>query len=179
MTAVQTSLVERFMAKVVPEPMSGCLLWTAGHHEDGYGRVWDDGKTRPAHRVACELFVGPIPAGLQLDHLCRNPACVNPAHLEPVTNRTNALRGFSPKVVAHRENVCVSGRHALEGHNAIARKSRPGRECRACNRERARNAARANAYATNARRRERNAANADEINARRRARNAAKKAAAA
>jgi hypothetical protein len=58
----------------------------------GYGLVRFEGRLRQAHRVAYELFVGQIPEGLQLDHLCRQPSCCNPAHLEPVTARENVRR---------------------------------------------------------------------------------------
>jgi len=71
-----------------------CWLWTGGNDRRGYGRFSDaDQRQVLAHRFAYELLVGPIPEGLDLDHLCRVPACVNPAHLEPVTNAENHRRG--------------------------------------------------------------------------------------
>lgn len=69
-----------------------CWLWQGALDRDGYGRVTVDGRGHPAHRVMYEVAVGPIPAGLTLDHLCRVPRCVNPSHLEPVTNAENARR---------------------------------------------------------------------------------------
>jgi hypothetical protein len=74
-------LLDRFEAKYTPEPNSGCWLWTASRHRQGYGQMQVDGRPVPAHRVAYELFVGPIPAGQCVCHKCDVPACVNPEHL--------------------------------------------------------------------------------------------------
>jgi hypothetical protein len=109
------------------DPTTGCWIW-AGAITAGYGRVKRNGRTDMAHRVAYELHVGPIPAGLHLDHLCRNRACVNPAHLEPVTRRTNILRGVGPTATNFLKAQCVNG-HDL----AIARVTADGRrDCRLC-----------------------------------------------
>lgn len=96
----------------------GCWIWTAAL-KNGYGAISLDGKIRFAHRVAYEDFVGPIPDGLQLDHLCRVPACVNPLHLEAVTPQTNVLRGYSPGAVALRRENCLYG-HPYSEHGVIA-----------------------------------------------------------
>lgn len=105
---------ERFWAKVdrdgpVPEhrpDLGPCWLWAAGLNRDGYGRFGVSGTKLGAHRVAYELLRGPIPDGLELDHLCRAPCCVNPDHLEPVTHRENCRRGFSPSAKAVRTGLC-------------------------------------------------------------------------
>lgn len=86
------------------DPVTGCWNWNKSLNS-GYGQIsrWSPGKTKSnvttvkAHREVYERHVGPIPPGLQLDHLCRNPRCVNPAHLEPVTNEENVRRGISTK----------------------------------------------------------------------------------
>ena len=75
----------RFLAKVDLDGPGGCWLWTARIDPGGYGQFWLDGLHRRAHRVAYETLVGPIPAGLTLDHACHVRHCVNPVHLRPAT----------------------------------------------------------------------------------------------
>jgi len=70
-----------------------CWVWT-GVLSAGYGQIWDKGRMRLVHRLMYELMVGPIPDGLVIDHLCRNPRCCNPAHIEPVTQKVNVKRGL-------------------------------------------------------------------------------------
>ena len=121
----------RFWAKVSPEPTSGCWLWTAGTNR-GYGRVLIDGKNRTAYRVSYELLVGPVPDGLEIDHLCRTHACVNPDHLEAVTHRENVLRGTCPTAKNAAKTECVRG-HPLSGEN-LRVKDDGHRQCLACRR---------------------------------------------
>lgn len=127
---------ERFWAKV--DKSDGCWVWTAGISSGGYGSFWLDGKNRRAHRVAYELTVGPVPQGLQLDHLCRNRRCVRPDHLEPVTCGENIRRGDTGKN-SGRHNAtkthCPQG-HPYEGGNPIVSEGR--RRCRECGRIRSR-----------------------------------------
>jgi len=80
-----------------------CWIWTPPFNKDGYGEIKIDGKVIPAHRVAYKWIHGPVPEGLELDHLCRNPLCVRPGHLEPVTHVTNVLRGNSPAAISWRK----------------------------------------------------------------------------
>ncbi len=101
------TLKERFMLNVQVDEGTGCWLWTASRGRSGYGQIQIGRKSRNghnspalAHRVSYELFVGPIPEGLQLDHLCETRACVNPDHLEPVTNQENARRYHAKKAAA-------------------------------------------------------------------------------
>jgi hypothetical protein len=81
-------LSERFWAKV--KKTDGCWLWGAAITTTGYGVIRVDGVLQKAHRVAYELAVAPIPAGMQIDHVCHNRPCVNPAHLRIATNKENA-----------------------------------------------------------------------------------------
>lgn len=108
-----TSLPKRVQSKIEPEPNSGCWLWTGSLDKDGYARVslGGKGKWRRAQRAIYELLIGKIPNGLVLDHLCRNRACVNPEHLEPVSNRVNVLRGVG--VAAHNAQMvkCIRGHY--------------------------------------------------------------------
>lgn len=111
---------------------SGCVEWTAGLFRNGYGQVRDGKRKRLAHRVVYEMLVGDIPEGLELDHLCRNRACVSPAHLEPVTKRENILRSECPSAVHARKTHCPSGHEYTQENTRMYRGSR---HCRACMRE--------------------------------------------
>ncbi len=97
----------RFLSKIRKDEESGCWLWLACTGKDGYGYVRYNGRRRAAHIVSYLIFMGPIPEGLELDHLCRVRNCINPAHLEAVTRKINVLRGNGPEVF--REKVMSIG----------------------------------------------------------------------
>ena len=130
LTAPSREVLQRFWAKVQPEPNTGCWLWVGATVPDGYGQMYLDGKPSPAHRIAYELHKEPIPDGLQLDHLCRVRSCVNPDHLEPVTNRENIKRGNAGKREKDRTH-CPQG-HPYSGRNLVVMKGK--RYCRECRR---------------------------------------------
>lgn len=110
---------------------SGCWEWVGGFSGEGYGSVHiHHVGSRGAHRVSYAVFIGLVPKGLGLDHLCRNRACVNPWHLEPVTDRVNILRGESPSAVNARKTHCNYG-HAFTEENT-ARDRRGRRSCKEC-----------------------------------------------
>jgi hypothetical protein len=113
---------------------NGCWEWGGTKDVRGYGKIQmsSDGKQRTtgAHRVVYEYVLGPIPEGLELDHLCRNPSCVRPDHLEPVTHAEN-LRRASPYI---RWTHCAKG-HLLAGDN-LSPASNGTFRCKVCKRER-------------------------------------------
>lgn len=110
-----------------------CWIYAGYKAPSGYGQVYIESRKGPAmaHRLVYEALVGEIPEGLHLDHLCRNRACVNPDHLEPVTRKVNILRGESPFALNSRRTHCVKG-HELTSDNIYHRKDRNTRECKAC-----------------------------------------------
>jgi hypothetical protein len=92
-----------------------CWVWTSTRNPHGYGTFTNSRvpprRTFTAHRLFWTWLVGPVPEGLELDHQCRNPACVNPDHLEPVTHRENVLRGAAPAIRARRNGRCQRKGH--------------------------------------------------------------------
>lgn len=143
-------LSERLMAKVIKDA-SGCWQYTGKPNPvNGYCTIGDQSRQRPAHRVAYEIFVGPIPEGMEIDHLCHtmdqacpggiecpHRRCVNPAHLEPVTRTENNRRSLSPSAVNQRKTHCAKG-HEFSVENTIAKTIQtpsgpnPRRACREC-----------------------------------------------
>lgn len=126
---------EGILERVSPEPNTGCWLWD-GALNNGYGHMTVRNKQVGAHRVSYMAFKGPIPKGLDLDHLCRVPCCVNPDHLEPVTRQVNVLRGNTPKVSALRmtqKTHCPQG-HPYSGDN-LAIDAEGARRCLICKRD--------------------------------------------
>jgi hypothetical protein len=107
------TLEERLLAKVKVYP-DGCWFWTGAKSAGGYGHFYDGRNVRPAHRVSYELYKGPIPNGLVLDHLCGHPPCVNPDHLEAVTERVNILRASGTGAINAKKTHCPQGHEYTE-----------------------------------------------------------------
>lgn len=121
---------ERFMAHV-SEAAGGCWQFAPANEDTGYGQFSETHETTVlAHRWSYGFFRGEIPEGLQLDHLCRNRACVNPDHLEPVTAQVNLLRGETNAAHNAAKEVCLHG-HAFTPENTYMTPV-GGRCCRAC-----------------------------------------------
>lgn len=137
-----SSFEDKLQSNTIPEPNTGCWLWIGNRMRNGYGttnvRV-SRGKhaVQLAHRIVWEAHRGAVPDGLQLDHLCRVRSCVNPWHLEPVTRKENILRGVSPTAANARKTHCPLG-HAYTPDNMYLRGDRPGRMCRQCRIQKAR-----------------------------------------
>jgi len=125
------SAEERFLAKVDKDPETGCWLWTARINAKGYAEFRFRGTVR-AHRWAYKHFVGPVPDGLPLDHLCRVRHCVNPAHLEPVTPRENTLRGDTIPAAEAARTACPAG-HPYTPENTYRHRGAK-RRCVTCHR---------------------------------------------
>jgi hypothetical protein len=115
---------------------SGCWIWTGSKNSLGYGEISYRGSKWRAHRAAYTALVGPIPDGLVLDHLCRTPSCVNPAHLEPVTQAENIRRAV--RQPAKLRTHCPQG-HPYDEVNTYVYVNKKGitqRHCRTCQRAR-------------------------------------------
>lgn len=120
----------RFIEKFVLG-LDGCWLWTADTNRGGYGLFHITGKRSiGAHRFSYQLFVGPIPTGMHVDHLCRVRNCVNPAHLEPVTPKENYRRGLKGALYTH----CKHGHEMTEDNTIRINYGERGeaRKCRIC-----------------------------------------------
>lgn len=131
-----TDAVKQFLlARIVID--GDCWLWQCAYDKDGYALAVLDGKTYRAHRLAYRAWVGPIPDGLQLDHVrargCRYRHCINPAHLEPVTGRENKLRGDTVNSKNIVKTRCPKG-HPYSVKNTYWRNNK--RHCRECGRAR-------------------------------------------
>lgn len=124
-------LTARLDAGYEVDSASGCWLWTRTTQAEGYGHISSGGRTRLVHRLMYERYVGPIPSGLHLDHLCRTPACCNPDHLEAVTPGENIRRSpIAVTAVNGRKTHCPAG-HPYSDENT-RRLRNGGRACRAC-----------------------------------------------
>ncbi len=122
-------LAERLWKLIAAEPHSGCWFWMGPTDRHGYGRFWAVDKLQLAHRISYSLFRSTIPDGLVLDHLCRTPCCVNPYHLEPVTQTENVQRGMAGVHYGSRTH-CSNG-HPFTAERTSMR-TEGGRRCMEC-----------------------------------------------
>ena len=112
-----------------------CWPWPKYLKPNGYGFLRVVGKNKYVHRLSYEMFVGPIPEGMTIDHLCKMRHCINPAHMEVVTRGENSLRGESPFSQNARKTHCKHG-HEFTAENT--RFVKMGRECKVCGKEKSR-----------------------------------------
>lgn len=129
------SIKERLERHSIPIPECGCVIWTRALSTDGYGQFWANGRLRNAHIVAYELAKGPVPDGLEIDHLCRVRCCINPDHLEAVSDRENVIRGRGPAVTRARNmlrhsNTCPHGHDDLVYY--LRKDGRMQKQCKTC-----------------------------------------------
>lgn len=125
--------IDRMASKFINNPNNGCWEWVASK-SNGYGRFWYKNKLEYAHRISHFIHIGPIPDGLTIDHLCKNPPCINPKHLEVVTQRVNSIeRGTSPPAQNAKKTHCIRG-HEFTDENTYLYKHRdkPKRSCKEC-----------------------------------------------
>lgn len=122
--------IGRLLRRIQNVTDAGCWEWSSVNK---YGALYIQGRPTPTHRFSYEFFVGPIPEGFVIDHLCRNTHCINPLHLEPVTERENILRGVGACAVHAKKTHCPRG-HPLSDEN-IYRYPNGRRECRVCARQ--------------------------------------------
>lgn len=115
----------RFVEKIAFEPMSGCWFWLGVTDACGYGCIRVDGRFWGTHRYAYETIIGPVPDGLEIDHLCQVRNCVNPAHMEPVTQEENKRRA------GLRRTMCASGNHPRFPGSRYGKGTNAGR-CKEC-----------------------------------------------
>ena len=128
------TLEDRLAAKSM-RTSCGCVIWLGSTDPKGYGRLHNPKGSRHAHRIAYELARGPIPKGMELDHLCRISSCVNPDHLEPVTRKENIRRGVVSEVNKSNRHFCKLG-HELTDENTYLYDPGDGymrRRCKKCN----------------------------------------------
>lgn len=129
---MDASLVQRFIRLINKESKDGCWNWMGSTDMRGYGYFNFDNKTARAHRFSYELFTGKkIPQRKVIDHLCRNPSCVNPAHLEVVSHYENIMRGTGVGVKSANKTHCVRG-HEFSPENTVYQEGRNGRIWRVC-----------------------------------------------
>lgn len=130
-------LAPRLLSRI--KHVGDCWVWTGKVNHEGYARIRVLGHSAKwaIHRASYEVFIGPIPDDLTIDHLCRNPSCINPAHLEPVTMETNIRRGFGIGMRYAARDQCCKGHPFVEGSYNIAPNGIGGffRRCLICRRE--------------------------------------------
>ena len=126
--------IDRIISKIdFPNDITKCWKFTNNSTSGGYKQLSVNSRTQMAHRVIYALFIEKIPSKLQSDHLCRNRGCVNPTHIEPVSQKINILRGYGPCAINSKKEKCKRG-HPFTPDNIITQRSfKPHwRQCKQC-----------------------------------------------
>lgn len=126
---MEEEIKNRLLSRIV-KLNNGCWFYSGYKQKKGYGMMSAWGQLQGAHRISFKIFKGKIPIRKFLDHLCRNPSCVNPEHLEVVTNKENVLRGIGVSAINKRKTKCING-HDFTKKNTLITKSGK-RQCRKC-----------------------------------------------
>lgn len=139
-------LAAKVRSRTVVDAATGCWNWQGATHTQGYGQIWrpDEKRKISTHRLMALASGQSLAPGMQVDHLCRNPRCCNPAHLEVVTPAENSARGVAGKLAAARAKLvthCPQGHEYTEANTYVHRGRK--RHCRTCQdaRQKARRAA--------------------------------------
>lgn len=127
-TVTASSAEDRFFSRVT-EDENGCWIFSKANSK-GYAAFYENGAPIEGHLWAWRLFIGDVPDGLTLDHLCRVRVCVNPWHLDPVPHRVNILRGIGPAAINARRTQCVNGHPFTSENTYLTPDGR--RQCRVC-----------------------------------------------
>lgn len=130
------SVEQRLLSKVKNNPDTGCMEFMGSLYKNGYGQLWNGKRNEQTHRISYRLYVGEIPDGKEIDHLCRNRCCVNPNHLDLVSHQENIARSHTVMGENHRKTHCIRG-YSLSVENLIITKQNT-RQCRICSNMRAR-----------------------------------------
>jgi hypothetical protein len=127
-----SNTIDRFNKKYSIDS-NGCHIWIGSKTHDNYGQFWYKKRLWLAHRAAYEIWVGKIPEGMTIDHICENTLCVNPNHLQVMTLKENILKSNGISAIHARKTHCING-HLLSDDNVRYRKDTFGRQCRECKR---------------------------------------------
>lgn len=134
--AVAKDLLHKLLNRLTS--VNDCWTYPPNEKITGYSRVMHNRKRQMTHRAVYELLVGTVPKYLELDHLCRNRACINPDHLEPVTKKENVLRGEGYMAKNARKTHCKNGHEFTAENTYIPPKRSNRRDCKACRNTRVR-----------------------------------------